>query len=103
MGPDPRFASPEDTWGLHVESLKKGDVDTAVECFSPQSSEKYKEMFTAMKDKLPEIASDMRSIHLIKRNAKSAEFRISRTEKGQEITFHVNFVNIFGEWKIEGY
>ena len=86
-----------------MESLKKGDIDTAVECFSPYSREEYKEMFTALKDKLPEIASNMRSIHLIKRDTESAEFRISRTENGQEITFDVNFVNIFGEWKIQEY
>jgi HEAT repeat protein len=101
LGSDPRFSSPEKTWKLLVESLKKRDLNTVVECFSPTSQQKYREMFTLLKEHLDEIASDMRKFTVVKKEADRAEYEILRTEKGEQISNGIYFVNILGEWKIE--
>jgi HEAT repeat protein len=101
LGSDPRFSSPEKTWKLFVESLKKRDLNTVVECFSPMSQQKYREMFTLLKEKLDEIASDMGKITMVKKEDDRAEYEILRTQKGQQISYGIYFVNVLGEWKIE--
>jgi HEAT repeat protein len=102
LGPDERFATPEKTWQLFVELLKKGDIDTAIECFSPTSQQKYKETFTALKDHLPKIAADMGKIRKIKEPQDGrAEYDILKNENGKVYSFALYFVDIFGEWKIE--
>ena len=102
IGPDPRFATPEDTWRLMVESLKKDDIDTAAACFSLHSSEKYRQIFTEISN-VKEIAADMGPIQKITMDAESAKYRILRKQNGQEITYFIYFVNILGEWKIEDF
>jgi HEAT repeat protein len=101
LGSDPRFSSPEKTWKLFVESLKKRDLNTAVECFSPTSQGKYREIFTLLKEKVDEIASDMGKITMVKKEDDRAEYEILRTQKGQQISYGIYFVNVLGEWKIE--
>lgn len=101
FGGDPRFASPEKTWQLFVTSLKKKDIDAALECFAPTSKQKYREVFTALKDKLYEIASGMEPIRLIKKEEGRAEYDILRKENGKVFSYGVYFVDMVGEWKIE--
>lgn len=101
LGPDSKFSSPEKTWQLFVESLQKSDIDTAIECISPSSKHKYRMVFSTLKDRLNEIASNMNKIGKIKEDAEMAKYRIRKMENGKEITYYIYFVNILGEWKIE--
>src|SRR5688572_11039600 len=39
--PDPRFASPEDTWNLFLQASLSGDKATVAECFSAVVRAKY--------------------------------------------------------------
>jgi HEAT repeat protein len=101
LGPDERFATPEKTWQLFVELLKKGDLDKAVECFAPTSLQKYKEVLTALKNNLPKIAADMGKIRKIKEPQDGrAEYDILKNENGKVYSFAIYFVDIYGEWKI---
>lgn len=101
LGSDSRFSMPEKTWQLFVESLKKGDINAAVECFSPTSQQKFREIFMQLKGKLNEIASDMGPIRMIKKEESRAEYDILRTENGKRYSYGLYFVNVLGEWKIE--
>ncbi len=104
LGPDERFATPEKTWQLFVESLKKGDVDKAIECFSPTSQQKYRQIFTSLKAQLPQIASAMGNIRRMKENHDGrAEYDILKKENGKEYSYGIYFVDVYGEWKIENF
>lgn len=102
--PDPRFSTPELTWSNYEEALTAGRTDEVLECFSIDSIKRYKEIFAALgKEKMKEIALEMRPIQKIKQDADSAEYRITRNEGGQEITYYIYFQNMFGNWKIQNY
>jgi HEAT repeat protein len=102
FGADQRFSSPEKTWQLMLESLKKNDLQTACEFFSFESARRYKEIFTALgREKVRQMAVEMRQIQKIIQDADTAKYRIRRNEQGQEITYYIYFVNIFGDWKIQ--
>ncbi len=101
IGVDPRFSSPEQTWQLMVDSLKKGDIEAACECFSPSTRSVYREQFTALKDHVSAMAADMTLIRKIKQEEGRAEYDILRNEKDGTYSYQVTFVNILGEWKID--
>lgn len=100
--PDHRFSSPESTWSRYKEALLHSNIDEAMECFSPDSVKRYREVFNALgKDRMKQMAADMRPIQKITQSADSAKYRIRRSEQGQEITYYIYFVNAFGNWKIQ--
>jgi len=101
FGVDKRFVSPEKTWQLLLTSLRKGDIDAAMECFLASSQSKFRPGFTAMKDRLNDLASGMGTIHKIKIDGNKAEYSLHREENGEIISYGVHFTNIFGEWKID--
>ena len=101
VAPDARFSSPERTWSLYKQALKKGEIDAALECFTLDSAKRYKEVFTVLgKEKMKEMALEMRPIQKIRQGADYAKYRIRRSQLGQEITYYIYFSNRFGNWKI---
>ena len=101
LGTDERFSGPEKTWRVFKTALGNKDIDEAVSCFSPSSQDRYRELFTAMKDNLDKMAADMKPIDKVQEEEDRAKFRIHRTQNGHEITYYIYFVNILGEWKID--
>jgi len=100
---DKRFSSPEKTWETYRRALMAGDLDLALECHVPNNN-KYEQIFKLMgKDKLKKMAEKMHPIGKITLDNMSAKYRITRNQKGNEITYYIYFSNINGEWKIVQY
>jgi ankyrin repeat protein len=102
---DPRFSTPEKTWQLHKEALMNGDISLALECMTPERALEQKELYDALgKEKLREIAEEMRPIQKITQDQQSAKYRIRRKEEygGEmvDITYYVYFAKVLGNWKI---
>lgn len=100
--PDDRFSSPETTWALYKKALAKGDIDAALECFTPPSRGKYKKVFEKLgPENLKDMARRMRKIRKVKVNDNVAEYIISREEDGTMISYFIYFVKSGGEWKLD--
>jgi hypothetical protein len=100
--PDPRFSSPEKTFQLYRESLIKGDLELAINCFTPHQAKNQKEVLNALgKDVMKKIGEDMQPIQKIRQDDKMAEYEIIRDENGKKMSYAIYFVNIFGNWKID--
>jgi tetratricopeptide (TPR) repeat protein len=103
VNPDKRFSSPEKTWETYKKALMAGDLDLALECHIPNNN-KYRQIFKLMgKDKMKKMAEKMNPIGKITLDDMRAKYRITRNEKGNEITYYIYFSNINGEWKIVQY
>ncbi len=107
-GPDPRFSNPEKTWETYKKALISGDLEMALQCFTEPRAKIEKEMLDKVgKRKMKEIANAMNPINKVEQNEKSAQYRIKRNIlfKGKEtdVTFYIDFYNIFGNWKINEY
>lgn len=103
VNPDKRFFSPEKTWETYRQALMAGDLDLALECHIP-GDHKYGKIFKALgKDKLKKMAEQMNPIGKITMDDMSAKYRITRNEKGNEISYYIYFSNMNGEWKIVQY
>jgi hypothetical protein len=105
---DPRYASPEQTWQVHVEAMISGDLDQALACFLPKRAAKQRQIFSAIgRQQLQEMATAMETIQVITKSDDRAKFRIRRREnhggKAHTITYYIYFANVFGEWKIDKY
>jgi hypothetical protein len=98
---DKRFSSPEKTWETYRNALIGGNVDLAMECYTP-GERRHKKIFSALgKEKMKEIGRNMGNIGKITGNEKEAKYRIRRMEEGKEITYYIHFYNVDGEWKME--
>ena len=103
VNPDKRFFSPEKTWETYRQALMAGDLDLALECHIP-GDHKYGKIFKALgKDKLKKMAEQMNPIGKITLDPMRAKYRITRNEKGNEISYYIYFSNMNGEWKIVQY
>jgi hypothetical protein len=103
VNPDKRFSSPEKTWETYRAALMAGDLDLALECHIPNNN-KYREIFKVMgKDKIKKMAEEMNPIGRITLDQMRAKYRITRNQKGNEISYYIYFSNINGEWKIVQY
>ncbi len=100
IGPDKRFSSPEKTWNVYRNALISGDIDTAMECYVP-GIWKERKVFTLLgKEKTKQMGEEMGEIERITGNENRAKYRIKQKYGGQDVSFHINFVNIDGEWKM---
>lgn len=100
--PDPRYATPEETWTVFKEALISGKTEDAMNCFLPRSAKRYREIFSAMgKKKSAELGRNMQAIQRITSDEKRAKFRIRRNESGLEITYYIYFNHLWGNWKID--
>lgn len=106
--PDKKFSSPEKTWTVYKSALQKQDFDTAFKCMVPNLADKHKKMYKTLGyEKMEGYAKDMRPIEKITGDEKRAKYRIKKEEiingKAFDITYYINFVDIYGEWKIESF
>lgn len=88
-------------WERMTSRLNSRDIEAAVSYFSDASQEKYRGMFTFLRDQLPEIAAEMNNLQLIYLKDGRAKYRIRGLEEGQEITYYIYFHQLSdGIWKI---
>lgn len=102
-GSEARFSSPEKTWQHFISALKNKDVKTAVECFSPETKQSYEENLNQLREKLPEMAVDLATIHRYPSGTLQegvAKYSLLRKQDGKEYSFEVTFGNYAGDWKI---
>ncbi len=95
-------------WKDMKKALMNQDVEKAVKYFAHESRKKYKKMFTALHNKLPEIGREMKDIKPVVLEKRSAKYRLIRKEnikgKTYDITYAVYFVVDFdGVWRILRY
>jgi hypothetical protein len=93
-------------WSGAKAGFAEADVEKSLKKFSSLSTDKYREIFTVISSRLPDIAADMQNIQLIIVDDKTAKYRIRRVEtiNGQTlpITYYIYFIkDIDGLWKIE--
>jgi len=99
---NPRYLSPESTWKHYKQALLDGDFDAAQKCHVPgiKLVDVYKQMGIETTRK---IVSDMGPLQKISGDSKRATYQLVRSEDGRDISYEVNFTNVFGEWKIGQY
>lgn len=105
---DSRFSSPGKTWELYKQGLLMGDLALVQSCLSPYFAENHMEALQALgKEKIKKIAEAMKSIEKVAQNDNTALYRIKRIEtirgEDRDITYHIEFINISGNWKILQY
>jgi hypothetical protein len=93
-------------WNGLRAALSTKAIDVALGFFTPPQQSRYRELFTALSDQLPEIAQDMQDLQLVFLGDQQAKYRLRRTELygGQVVTFtyYVYFVqDATGFWSVE--
>ena len=83
--------------------MLKWDLDLAAKCLLEKKDiELYKILG---KEKTKQIVSEMRPIEKITGDNERVKYRIKREEIIQEqthdITYYINFIKVYGEWRIE--
>ncbi len=92
-------------WANMKVHLAAKDITQAVMQFDDGKKGLYEEVFSALLDRLPQIAGDMQDISLISIDDQSARYRIRRVETHQTGTYTVTYYVYFikdetGIWKI---
>ena len=92
-------------WANMKAHLAAKDVSQAVGYFDDGKKGLYEAVFSALLDRLPQIAGDMQDISLISIAGQSATYRLRRTETHNTGTFTVTYYVYFikdetGIWKI---
>ncbi len=92
-------------WSDMKAHLAAKEVTQAVSYFEEGKKGLYEEVFSALLDRLPQIADDMQEISLISVDDRSAKYRIRRVETHNTGTFSVTYYVYFikdetGIWKI---
>jgi len=105
--PDSRLASPEQTWKLYKQGFIDRDLNSVLKCVMPRLKEMHQEIFDALSsDQLIESGQGISSIEFITFIGDRAKYRTRREEvhngKAHTITYYVYFVNMMGEWRIQG-
>lgn len=89
-------------WSGVVTRLIEKDVEGALGYFAYSTKGRYREQFTLIKNRLPEIFSGMRDIEPVYIKGDEAKYRIRIREDGGERTGYIWFgKDILGQWKIE--
>ncbi len=101
--PDPRLASPEQTWKVHKEALLSGDLALFKKTLARSDHDLAAIYETIGPEKRQKLVHNMRAIEKITLAGDQAKYRIKREVDGKDITFHIYFSRILGEWKIEDY
>lgn len=103
--PDPRFSSPEATWDTYRKALISGDFELALRCLMPTFVEEQSRLFNSMgKEKMKQLAENMRPIERVSGDDYTIEYRIEKREiiRGEpyDISYSIYFRRDFGEWRI---
>ena len=95
-------------WNSMKQHLASGDIEGALEYHSLATQDIYREIFTALADRLPGIARNMQDIELIQAEDGFAKYRIKRNEVFQGQDYAISYYIYFdcdeeGIWKIYRY
>jgi PKD repeat protein len=95
-------------WTEMKTKLVDGNIDESLEYFIDPSKERFKEIFTVLKDKLPEIIGNMADLKLVYIEGPVAKYRILRNQQidgqMQTIAYYVYFtLDPFGAWHIDSF
>jgi hypothetical protein len=94
---DPRLSTPEKTWSLLIDSLKRGDIETAMSCLTPGQQAKFRPLWTHMApSELRSLAESFTGFVISSDKGEIREAFVSRGKRAGLIAF----VNQGGEWKI---
>ncbi|MEK6714281.1 MAG: hypothetical protein AABY41_08845 [Nitrospirota bacterium] len=89
-------------WGSMINRLSARDIEGALGYFTYSSRWRYKEEFTLIEEKLPEIFSKMREIESVYIKDDEAKYRVRIRNTHDEYTQYIWFrKDIFGRWKID--
>ncbi len=89
-------------WGSMINRLSAKDIEGALGYFTYGSRWRYKEEFTLIEEKLPEIFSTMREIESVYIKDDEAKYRVRIRNTHDEYTQYIWFrKDIFGRWKID--
>lgn len=99
-------ATPEETWSMFVEALKKGDIELAAKYFDPRERDKALEWLKIVKNNngLEEMTRDLTSYMISKSKEKSdlIEYIVGPKEDGENSMIYPVFVknSYTSIWKI---
>jgi hypothetical protein len=89
-------------WGYMINKLTARDIEGALGYFGYSSRWRYKEEFTLIEEKLPEIFSKMQEIESVYIKDDEAKYRVRIRNTHDEYTQYIWFrKDIFGRWKID--
>ncbi len=95
-------------WQAMKISLVNKNIDKAIEYYHDETKQKYRDMYSAFGDKLPQLARELEDIQPIYIKENEAKYRLISKEsyggKVVDITYPVYFVkDSNGSWKILQY
>lgn len=95
-------------WDEMKEAMVKDNVEEVLKNFSEFSMDEYRELFTLLKNKLPDIANEMAKLELVSIRRNIAKYRLKRDEiiEGRlyNLTYYVYFSqDPFGKWTLDGF
>ena len=97
-GPDEKFSSPEKTWTLFIESLKKGNKEVIVQCLTGQARQNLSSFFiNSDETKLREMGNSFTGFELSERMGLYREAAVSRSDGRAGLIY---FLENAGNWKI---
>ncbi|HSG05139.1 MAG TPA: PKD domain-containing protein, partial [Nitrospiria bacterium] len=93
-------------WGGMREAMGGGDIEAALGFFTHGSRERYREIFGAIADSLPDEAAGLEDLELITIRGTTAKYRIHRTvtidNAPRVLTYYVYFIQDGdGIWRIK--
>jgi hypothetical protein len=90
-----------DSWNRMRQALKERNIETALSYFTESSRDSFRDEFTALRKKLPEIAEEMGETKLVKADDSFAECDLRRVENGTTFSYVLQFVRDYdGIWRI---
>jgi hypothetical protein len=99
MPPDPRLATPEQTWKLFIGALHSGNKETLAVCFNPEDRPKYLQALGQLAvAELVELANSFTSFHLT--NVSMDEYQQAAVKKSDGTMGLVLFVKSDRGWRI---
>jgi hypothetical protein len=100
--PDPRYATPEQTWTAFIAAAKKGDATAMLDCFTPTMQAKLGELFKRMSAaERRAMGESFVGFALQEATGEYREAAIVRQVKDKRLAGFVTFLNDAGAWKIE--
>lgn len=100
-GPDARFSSPTSTWENFVRSLRRGDVDAALESFTPRMRRKMRWTRNLTKTEARKFVERLSELVVGQSLGDDyVECYVSRSGEGPGTVGAVQFQRFMGEWKI---
>jgi len=91
-------------WDGMKAALTQGNVDGALNYFAQASRDEFGEIFQILAPQLPSLVSAMREITMIEITENTAEYYITRFQKGVDISYFIYFIrDEDGIWRIQNF